>query len=165
MINPTRVITHCIPAIERFYVVGLYVVCGVLKRGGNKFLLISSLSHNFQVSFSVAFTPVDSCTTEGTALISQLHGAANTYARVSARVECDLRAGVHANAALFCVGRRRTRSRRHRGGSSCTARHLSSRPGDTCLLVLVEPQWSEGGTAEKTYFIRLHFRVARHFCF
>ena len=42
-------ITHCIPAIERFYVVGLNVVCGVLKRGGNKFLLISSLSHNFQV--------------------------------------------------------------------------------------------------------------------
>ena len=130
-----------------------------IKRGGSMLSYFPS-----PTILSNQSTPVDTCTAEGTALISQLHGAANAYARVSARMECDLRAGVHANAALFCVGRRRSRSRRH-GVSSCTARHLSSRPGDTFLLVLVEPQWPEGGTAEKTYFIRLHFRVARHFCF
>ena len=163
MINPTRVITHCIPAIERFYVVGLYVVCGVLNRG--VYLIVFSLSHNLALHSQAA----DLCTAEGAvpAGITELQSAVPTYARGSARMECDLRAGVHANAALFCVGRRRSRSRRSRrhGVSSCTDHHLSSRPGDTVLLVLVEPQRPEGGTAEKTYFIRLHFRMARHFCF
>ncbi len=159
MLNPTRVITYCTPAIERFYVVGLDAVCALLKQGGlfDRIFPLPQFSSNQS-------PPVDTCTAEGTALKSQLHGAANAYARVSARMECDLRAGVHANAALFCLGRRRSRSRRH-GVNSCTDRHLSSRPANTRFLVVVEPESTKRGSAEQTYFIRLHFRVARHFCF